>query len=130
MQNASRMRVFNGGANDDESIQQPAQLEIKGSLVGRSALMQIDDRLAQTFSLNHPHGVIRSAIGVAAQPVDRNNSGVFQVRGDFSLAQESIAAVVIVDETALNLLERDKAVELCVAREVNTADASLRMQIQ
>jgi hypothetical protein len=124
------MCVLDRIADGDESIQQPSQLEFERSLVGCPMLMQIVDRLAQTLSLNHPHGVVRSTVGMVSETVDGHNSRVLEPSSDFRFAQKPIAAIVIVDEAWLNLFECNQAIELCVARDKDAADTSLRVQIQ
>ena len=55
---------------------------------GDLGLVKLLDGLLEGLALDEPHGVIRAAVGVAAQAVDRDDARVLQPAGDLGLAHE------------------------------------------
>src|SRR5262249_35291241 len=68
--------------------------------------VKLGDRLAKAVAFDEPHGVERPAVAVAAESVDRHNTGVLQPGGDFRLEYETRLAARVVSVLRLDLLER------------------------
>src|SRR5262249_13672427 len=72
------------------------------------------DRLLEALAADQAHRVVRPAIWVVSEPVDRDDAGMLQPSGDLGLHQEPIATIVRVGAPEPDLLEGDLAVELGV----------------
>ena len=79
---------------------------------------------------DEPHGVIRPAALVAAEAVDRHDAGVLQAAGDLGLQEEAAAGGRVVREAALDLLERDAAVQFEVLGDADLPEAALRVRLE
>ncbi len=75
--------------------------------------------LLEAVSPDEPHGVVRPAVGVLTEPVDRNDSRVLQTSGNPGFLQEPVAAVRVIGVIVEDALECDLAVELDIARDKN-----------
>ena len=87
-----------------------------GSFFSGVVGVEVLDGLLEAVALDEPHGVIRAAVGVGAQPVDRDDAGVLQPAGDLGLHEEPLAAGRVVGVVVEDLLERDLAVQLAIQR--------------
>ena len=101
-----------------------------GSFFRPSIAMERRDRLLEAVALDEPHGVERPAGGVVAQAVDRDDAGMLELAGDLGLLDEPGAAVRFVGVAVLDLLERDRAVELLVQRDRDLAQPALGMRAE
>ncbi len=89
--------------------------------------MERGDRLLEAVAPDEPHGVVRPAVAVAAQAVDRHDPGVFEPAGDLGLEDEPGAAGGVVGVVVEDLLERDLAVELGVEGDEDGAQPAAGM---
>src|SRR5580693_799826 len=92
--------------------------------------MKRRDRFPEAVALDEPHGVERAAGEVVAQAIDRDDAGMFQLAGDLGLLDKPGAAVRFVGVSVLDLLERDRAVELLVKRDRDLTEAPLGMRAE
>ena len=90
--------------------------------------MKPPDRHREALSLNEPHRVIRAAIGISAQAVDRHDAGMLEIARDLRLEHEPRSMVLPFGEPGLDLLERHVALQLTVARHPDLADSPLGMR--
>ena len=87
-----------------------------GSVFSDSSAWKSLDRLLEAVAPDEPHGVVRPAVAVGAQAVDRDDARVLQPAGDLGLEQEPLAAGRVVGVVVEDLLEGDLAVQLAVER--------------
>ena len=92
--------------------------------------MELLDGLLERIALDEPHGVVRTAAGIGAQAVDRDDAGVLQPAGDLGLGDEPLAADRVVGVLLEDLLQRHLAVQLAVERHEHRAQAAPRMRPQ
>ena len=92
------------------------QLQRPRGRVGLQRLVGVEavDGLLEAVAPDEPHGVKGAAVGVAPEPVDRDDPRVLQPAGDLGLEQEACAAVRVVGVLVEDLLEGDLAVQLAV----------------
>ena len=76
--------------------------------------MEMVDRLLEALAADEPHGVVRAAVAVGAQSVDRDDPGVLEAPGDPGLDEEAGPAGAVVGAVVEDLLDGDLAVELGV----------------
>ena len=95
-----------------------------GSLLSARVGVEALDRLLEAVALDEPHRVVRPAVVVGAQAVDRDDPGMLQPAGDLGLEQEPTAAGRVVGVLGEDLLERDLAVELGVQGDEDGAQAA------
>ena len=86
--------------------------------------MEVLDGLLEAVAADEPHGVVRPAVAVGAQPVDRDDARVLQPAGDLGLEQEPLAAGRVVGVRLEDLLERHLAVQLAVQGDEDRAQAA------
>ena len=91
------------------SMNRPSSLRsskcsLPGSQLGRIGVKSLDGVL-QAVAADEAHGVVWAAIGITAQSIHRHDPWMLQAAGDFRFEQEPAAAVWIVGESRLNLLE-------------------------
>ncbi len=89
--------------------------------------MKLVDRFLEGVAADEPHGVIRPAVGVAAQAVDRNDARVLQSPGDLGLKHEPLPAGRIIGMAVVDLLQRHLAVQLGVQGDEDGAESALGM---
>ena len=82
------------------------------------------DRFLEAVAADEPHGVIRAAVAVSAQSVDRDDTGVLEAAGDLGLDEEAVSAGGVVGAVVEDLLEGDLAVELGVEGNEDRAQAA------
>ena len=87
--------------------------------------MESLDRLLERVAPHESHGVIRSAVAVGAQAVNRDNPRVLQAAGHLRLEQEPLAHGWFVRVFLEDLLEGDLAVQLGVERHEDGAQSAL-----
>ncbi len=145
------MRVVDGVADVGEPPQQPAHLErppagvgtwhghpgrvrvrhgLEARATGRPIGMEAVDGLLEAVALDEPHGVIRPAVAVGPQAVDRDDPRMFQAAGDLGLEQEAGAAGRVVGVLLQDLLDRHLAVQLLVERDEDGAQAAPGVRAQ
>jgi hypothetical protein len=83
------------------------------------------DGVLEAVAPDEPHGVERPAAAVGPEPVDGDDPRVLQVAGDPGLQEEPLAADGVVGVAALDLLQRDLAVQLLVQRDEHLAEPPL-----
>ena len=159
MEHAAAVGVVDGVADVHQAAEQLAQFErssagvtrrvsrvfeahrlggaLEGLPVGLAPLdppfitgVEAVDGLLEGVAADEPHGVIGTAVGVGPQPVDRDDTGMFQPSGHFGLEQEPLAADRVVGMLIEDLFERDLAVELGVEGDVNGPQAATGMRPQ
>ncbi len=116
VQHAAAVCVVDRVADVGESPQEPAQLErpsARVTLACRLAVEQLDG-LLEAVALDEPHGVVGAAGAIGAQPVDRDDPGVFEPPRDLGLQQEPLAAGRVVGVVVEDLLECHLAIQLGV----------------
>ena len=118
VKHASAVRVLDRVADVGESPQEPAQLERPLARATLPCLLAVEqlDGLLEALALDEPHGVVGAACAVHAQPVDRDDPGVFESTGDLGLDQEPLATGRVVGVVVEDLLECHLAIELGVQR--------------
>ena len=116
VQDAAAVGVVDGVADVGEPPQELAQLQRPLARVGLQSRVAVEplDRLLEAVALDEPHRVVRAAVAVRAQPVDRHDPGVFEPAGDLGLDQEPLAAGRVVGVVVEDLLERHLAIQLGV----------------
>ena len=130
------MGVLDGVANVGEAAQQLTEPELARSraATGRRwwpcRAVEGVNGLLEAVPPDEPHGVVRTAIRVSAQAVDRDDPRVLQPAGNLRLQHEASAAGRVVGVPVKDLLERDLAIQLLVERHENGAQASLGMRSQ
>ncbi len=125
MQHAPAVRVGDRVADRDEPIQEMPALKV---LAAPAVVPGRLDRLAKRMTPDELHGVIRAAVGILAQPVNRDNAGMFQTAGDLGLDQEPGPAVGSMRVSRLDFLQSDLAAELLVERDEDVADPAPCME--
>ena len=87
---AAAMCIGNRVAGVDETAQEPAenQLPLARPCAPSSPAVEPLDRLFECFSLDQPHRIIRPAVGMPAQAVNRHDPRVLQPPGDPGLPQK------------------------------------------
>ena len=110
------MREIHRVADVEEMPQQLPQRQdpLARVAAGVLGLMEPLDGLLEGLALDEPHGVIRAAVGVAAQAIDRDDPRVLQPAGDLGLAHEPGPALRAVGVACLHLLQGDYAAQLPV----------------
>ncbi len=93
-----------------------------------SHAMQGGDRVPQAVAADHPHHVVRPPVVVVPQGIDGNDSGMLELPGDLGLAEKTLANLAIVGEALLNLLERDRAMQLIVLGDKDVAHPAAGVQ--
>ena len=86
------------------------------------------DRGPERLALNEVHGIIRAAVCISAQAVNRNDPGVLEPARDLGFAQEPGLRGRVVGEAGRQLLQGDRAVQFPVEREKHFAQAAPRMR--
>ena len=126
MQDASRVGVVDRVADVQEPPQQLAQLQRTPAGVGLQAVVGVEavDGLLEAVAADEPHGVVRAAVAVGAQAVDRHDARVLQPAGDLRLQQEPLAAGRVVGVRVEDLLEGHLAVQLGVQGHEDGAQAA------
>ncbi len=116
MEHAAAVRVVDRVADVGQSPQEPAKLERPLARVTLACLLAVEqlDGLLEAVALDEPHGVVGAAGAVRAQPVDRDDPGVFEPPGDLGLHQEPLAADRVVGVVVEDLLECHLAIQLGV----------------
>lgn len=92
--------------------------------------MEPSDSLLEAVAPDEPHGVIGPAVGIAAQTVDRDDTGVLQPASDLGLELEAGAVLRVVCKLGLDLLQGHITVELAVAGDEDGPEASCLVQPQ
>jgi hypothetical protein len=87
--------------------------------------MEALDRFLERIAPDEPHGVVRPAVVVVPESINRNDPGMLQAAGDLGLDQESGPAHLVVGVVVEDLLERDLAVQLGVESHEDSAQAAL-----
>ena len=128
---AARVGIIDGVADVQESAEQLAELEVAPSRGRPLALasdadpvVELVDRFLEAVAADEPHGVIRAAIAVGAQPVDGDDPGVLEPAGDLGLDEEAGSADGVVGAVVEDLLESDLAVQLGVEGDEDGAQAA------
>ena len=116
VQHPAAVREIHRVADVEEMPQQLPQRQdpLARVAAGVLGLMELLDGLLEGLALDEPHGVIRAAVGVAAQAIDRDDPRVLQPAGDLGLAHEPGPALRAVGVACLHLLEGDLAAQLPV----------------
>ena len=92
--------------------------------------MEAGDRLPERLAAHQPHGVIRPALAIAAQTVNRDDARMLQPAGDLRLAHEASPAVRVVGMPVLDLLEGHLAMQLLVPSHEDLAQPAPRVRPQ
>jgi hypothetical protein len=127
MENPSAVRVVDGVADGDEPGEELVERQgvaERRRVLDLVRLLELLDRGLEAVAADEPHRVVRSAVGIAAQAVDRDNSGVFEPSGDLGLENEPELAIGLASMSFLDLLQRHLAVQLGVDGDVDLAQAT------
>src|SRR5262249_55186325 len=108
MNDAAAMGVRNGIAGVDQALQQPAKRDLALARLprGRVARMEPLDGLLERLPFDQSHRVIRPAIGVSAQTVNRHDPRMLQPSRDLGFKNEPGLADWIMRMVGPKLLER------------------------
>ncbi len=87
--------------------------------------MKLLDRFLEAVAADKPHRVIRTAVIIRAQTVNRHDSGMLEAARDLGLDQKAVSAGRVVGAVVVDLLESDLAVELRVQCDENRAKPPL-----
>ena len=101
-----------------------ASARAPGSLLQRLVGVERGDGVLEAVAPDEPHGVVRPAVVVGAQAVDRDDPGVLQPAGDLGLDEEPGPAGRVVGVAVVDLLEGDLAVQLLVEGDEDVAQAA------
>ena len=118
MENAPAVSVLDRIANVGKSLEEITELErppARIDLQGRVGVEAVDG-LFERIAFDQTHRVVRSAVAVGSEAVDRDDTRMLQPAGDFGFQHKARAASRIVGVTLENLLERDLAIQLGVER--------------
>ena len=74
------------------------------------------DRFLEALTADKAHRVVGTAAVVGAQPVNRDDPGVFQAAGDLGLDDEPLSAYRVVGVVVEDLLQGHLAVQLAIER--------------
>ena len=114
VQHAAAVRIGNGVADGDKPIKQLAKFEIALCRAKRGGVKAFDG-LLEAVAADEAHGVVRPAIGILAEGVDRHDAGMFQTAGDLRLAHKAGTTFGVICVPRLDLFQRHLAVQLAVA---------------
>ena len=129
VEDAPAVGVVDRLADRDKPGDELAELQrMVGVLLGLWIGVDPLDRGFEGIAPDEPHRVIRLAVGVAAEAVDRDDPRVFQPSGDLGLEDEAELAVSLVEVLLLDLLEGDLAVKLGVECEIDFAESPLGVE--
>ena len=92
--------------------------------------MELIDYLFKRIAHDEPHGVVRAAVGVGAQAIDRNDPRVLEPAGDLGLLEEPLAAHRVIGVGVEDLLERNLAIQLAVERHEDSPEPALGVRAQ
>ena len=127
------VRVGHGVAGGDQAAGaaagRPARARVGSCLLRVRAMEPLDGGL-ERLPLDEPHRVVRPAVGIAAQPVDRHDPRMLEPARDLGLEHEPRLAVRVVRVVGLELLEGDLAVELAVERDEDLAQPAAGVRSQ
>ena len=126
MQHSPPVGVVDRVADVEEPPQELAQLQraTAGVILERLVAMELLDGLLERIAPDEPHGVVRPAVAVGTQPVDRHDARVLEPAGDLRLEQEPLPAGRVVGVVVEDLLEGHLAVQLAVERDEDGAQAA------
>ena len=98
MQDAAAVGVVDRVADVGEPPQQLAQFQRPAAGVGLERFVRVEplDGILEAIAADEPHGVVRPAVAVAAQAVDRDDARMLQPAGDLGLEQESAPAFLVI----------------------------------
>ncbi len=80
MDHAAAVRVGDRVAGVDEAAQQATERDLPIAGLARRPLRTMEplDRLLERLPLDEPHRIVRTAVGMATQAVDRHDARVLQ----------------------------------------------------
>ena len=74
------------------------------------------DRLLEAVALDEPHRIVRAAVAVRSEAINRDNARVLEPAGDLGFDEEPLAAGRVVGVLVEDLLESDLAVQFAIQR--------------
>src|SRR5262245_10268479 len=111
MEHPARMGIGHRVADVEET---PQQLAERSGMVASSRGVAAMNGVLEVVSLDEPHSIVRPAVRVAAQAVDRHDAGMFEPPGDLRFQEESTTAAGIRGVALLDLLQRHLSIQLRV----------------
>src|SRR5262249_47594614 len=103
------------------------ELPIHGRAWRLPRVVEALDRLLERLPFDESHRIIRAAIGMTAQAIDRHDPRVLQPPGDLRFQQEPRLADRVMGVVAPQLLQRDLAVQLGVQGQEDLAQPPARV---
>ena len=118
MDDAARMGIGDGLADGVEAAKEFAEDErIGGGVV-------VGDDGVERAAFDEAHDVVGLSVVIAAETVDRDDGGVFELAGDLGFVEEAFLEREVVGVLGEDLLEGDFAVDVFVTRQVDQAQAA------
>ena len=124
MDDAPVVSVMNGLAGVDELPQQLSRAKIAADRP-HSLLVKLGDSGAQVLPDDQSHRVERPTVWILAQAIHGNDARVFECASDFGFTHEPLAAGLVVGVRGKDLLQRDFAIDLAIARDLHPARGRL-----
>ncbi len=125
VQDAPAVGVVDRVADVQEAAEELAQFQRAPAGIPLQRLVGVEaiDRFLEAAAADEPHRVVRPAVVVGPEAVDRDNARMLQAAGDLGLEHEPRAAGRVVGVLVEDLLQRDLAVQLAVERHEHGAEA-------
>src|SRR5262249_3179436 len=130
MDDASVLRVGDCVARVDETAPQPPDRDLPLTGLAQGPLLTVEplDRLLQGLPLDESHRIIRAAIGISAQAIDRHDPRVLQPASDLGLQEEARLADRIISVVGPELLQSDLAIQFGVESQEDLAQPTSGMR--
>ena len=92
--------------------------------------MESLDGLLERITLDEPHGVVRTPVGISAQSIHGHDARVLQAAGNLGLGDEPMPADGVVGVLLEDLLQCHFAVQLAIERHEDGPQTAPRMRPQ
>src|SRR5262249_32146072 len=127
VQHAAAVSIGDGLTNIDHAAEQLAHLETAFARIaaGDVGLVKPLDGLLETVAAHEAHGVVRPAVSVLAESIDRYNARVFEPAGDFRFHDKARPALRVVGVLLLDLLDDALAGQPLTLGDEHFADPAL-----
>ena len=132
MEDAAAVGILDRVADVEEPAQELAQFQRTSAGIGLENRIGVErgDRVLEAVAADEPHGVIRPAVAVRTQTVDRDDPRMFESAGDLSLHEKAGAVGWVVGVAIEDLLEGDLTIELAVERDKHGSETAFGVRTQ